>query len=500
MTIVYDKLWHRLAEKGLRKKDLREAAGISRASIAKLGKNEIVTTEVLAKICTALSCDISEIAEVSDTSVADCTPIHMDAHQRFRVNSFFAGIGGFDIAFEQHGFETVYLCEINQFCNEVLTSHWPNVPRATDICQVAANDIPNAEVWCGGFPCQDISVARGAATRLGLGGSRSGLFFQYANLIEAKSPEVVIIENVEGLFNSNGGRDFGVILQRMASMGYAVAWRLLNSRYFGVPQSRPRVYLCCWKNSPQKAQRVMFDSAGAHIPSNERKDFLTEASKENEYPKVPKVAYCLAATSGRHTGTDWSRTYVVCADGVRRLTPKEYERLQGFPDYWTLPARYAVDSEDTDTLRYTAIGNAVSVPVVEWIAQRVHTELLTDRPLLSRDDLQSYVPEFSKTAWSPLHLSEIDFSDESSSYKWPKAGLAWDNSFIGGAVNPTPAKPIPSSLLDIVERERVGERYYLTSNAAEGIIRRVDNQGRKLFPPLRKALEAEKSKKIAGGI
>ena len=86
MTIVYDKLWHRLAEKGLRKKDLREAAGISRASIAKLGKNEIVTTEVLAKICTALSCDISEIAEVSDTSVADCTPIHMDAHQRFRVN------------------------------------------------------------------------------------------------------------------------------------------------------------------------------------------------------------------------------------------------------------------------------------------------------------------------------------------------------------------------------------------------------------------------------
>lgn len=338
MTIVYDKLWHRLAEKGLRKKDLREATGISRASIAKLGKNEIVTTEVLAKICTALSCDISEIAEVSDTSAADCTLIHKDAHQRFRVNSFFTGIGGFDIAFERHSFETAYLCEINQFCNEVLTSHWPNVPRATDICQVVANDIPNAEVWCGGFPCQDISAARDTATRLGLGGSRSGLFFQYANLIEAKSPEVVIIENVEGLFNSNGGRDFGVILQRMTSMGYPVAWRLLNSRYFGVPQSRPRVYLCCWKNSPQKAQHVMFDSVGAHIPSNERKDFLTETSKENEYPKVPKVAYCLAATSGRRTGTDWSRNYVVCADGVRRLTPKEYERLQGFPDYWTLPA------------------------------------------------------------------------------------------------------------------------------------------------------------------
>ena len=500
MTIVYDRLWHRLAEKGLKKKDLREAAGISRASIAKLGKNEIVTTEVLAKICAALSCDISEIAEVSDQSVTDRTLVQKDLRQPFKVNSFFAGIGGFDIAFERHGFETSYLCEINSFCNEVLTSHWPNIQKATDICKVQAESIPDAEVWCGGFPCQDISVARGAATRLGLSGSRSGLFYQYANLIQAKSPEVVIIENVEGLFNSNGGRDFGVILQRMTSMGYAVAWRLLNSRYFGVPQSRPRVYLCCWKASPQKALRVMFDQSGAHKKANERKDFLTEAGNEGEYPKVPKVAYCLAATSGRHTGTDWSRTYVVCADGVRRLTPKEYERLQGFPDYWTLPPRYTSEGEETDTLRYTAVGNAVSVPVVEWIAQRVYTELLTERPVLNRDDMQSFVPEFAKTAWSSLHLSEIDFSDGTQSYKWPKAGLAWDDSFIGGAVSPTPATPIPSNLLDIVERERVGDRYYLTSNAAEGIIRRVDNQGRKLFPPLRKALEAEKSKKVAGGI
>lgn len=500
MTIVYDRLWHRLAEKGLKKKDLREAAGISRASIAKLGKNEIVTTEVLAKICTALSCDISEIAEVSEPLIVNSSHIQKNTDDSFKVNSFFAGIGGFDIAFERHGFETSYLCEINSFCNEVLTAHWPNVLRSTDICEVQAKDIPDATVWCGGFPCQDISVARGAATRLGLGGSRSGLFFQYAELIREKSPEIVIIENVEGLFNSNGGRDFGVILQRMTSMGYAVAWRLLNSRYFGVPQSRPRVYLCCWKASPQKALRVMFDQSGAHKTPNERKDFVTQAGKENEYPKVPKVAYCLAATSGRHTGTDWSRTYVVCTDGVRRLTPKEYERLQGFPDYWTLPPRYTFEGEETDTLRYTAVGNAVSVPVVEWIAQRVYTELLTERPVLSRDDIQSFVPEFAKAAWASFRLSEVDFSNDADNYKWPKAGLAWDDSFIGGTVNPTPAEPISSSLLDIVERERVGDRFYLTPNAAEGIIRRVENQGRKLFPPLRKALEAEESKKQLEGI
>ena len=499
MAIVYSRLWHRLAEKGMKKQDLREAAGISRSSIAKLGKNEIVTTEVLDKICVALDCNLSDIAEVTKETtptVSNCYLLHESNGLQYRLNSFFAGIGGFDIGFERHGFKTQYLCEINDFCNDVLKTHWPSVQMATDICSIDPTEIPEAEVWCGGFPCQDISVARGASKRLGLGGTRSGLFFQYAQLIEQKQPEVVIIENVEGLFNSNGGRDFGVILQRMSALGYAVAWRLLNSRYFGVPQSRPRIYFCCWKNSPSKAQRVMFDPEGAFKPSNERKDFITEAAAESVYPKVPRVAYCLAATSGRHTGTDWSRTYVVFSGGVRRLTPKEYERLQGFPDGWTLPCTYNPETDDTDTLRYTAVGNAVSVPVVEWVAHRVHRELSCSYTIPSRDELQSFVPEFNKSHWMPTRLSEIDFSDASVSYKWPKAGLAWDDSYIGGNVPPTPAQPIPSSLVEIVEKEDVGERYTLTPNAAEGILRRVDNNGRKLFPPLRAALEKEKAKKI----
>ena len=105
----------------------------------------------------------------------------------YRVNSFFAGIGGFDLGFEKSGFKTEYLCEINPFCNEVLSTHWSDVRRATDICEVRASDIPDAEVWCGGFPCQDISVARGASQRLGLGGTRSGLFYQFADLIEEKT-------------------------------------------------------------------------------------------------------------------------------------------------------------------------------------------------------------------------------------------------------------------------------------------------------------------------
>ena len=408
---------------------------------------------------------------------------------RYKINSFFAGIGGFDVAFEKQGFSTAMLCEISPFCNRILSRHWPNVQKAEDINMIAEEEIPDTEVWCGGFPCQDISVARGASERLGLKGKRSGLFYRFAELIEAKMPEVVIIENVAGLFTSNKGRDFGVILQALTSLGYAVAWRLLNSRYFGVPQSRTRVYLCCWRNNPAKALSVMFDRLGAAKPENERIDFITEESLPNEYPKVPRVAYCLAASSGRHTGTDWSRTYVVCEDGVRRLSPVESERLQGFPDNWTSPSTDAIFDENINTLRYTAIGNAVSVPVVEWIANKVEKQLDDKKYNSPIDEALAFFPDLKKSMWSDSSLADIDFSDTNKGYKWLRGGLAWADRYIGCNVYPTPSKIVKSSLLRLIEKNQTNSIYYLSPNAAEGILRRVDSQNRSLFMPLRTALE-----------
>ena len=414
--------------------------------------------------------------------------------KRYKINSFFSGIGGFDIAFEKNGFTTQLLCEINPFCNQILNKHWPNVRKILDINTIELKDIPNAKLWCGGFPCQDISIARGSSQRLGLNGVRSGLFFKFAELISKKKPEIIIIENVAGLFNSNKGRDFGVILQTLSSLGYGISWRLLNSRYFGVPQSRMRIYICCWLNNPQNALKVMFDKCGSQKPKNERIDFITEANKINEYPKVPKVAYCLAASSGRHTGTDWSRTYVVCNNGVRRLSPLESERLQGFPDNWTNPNEdNDTKDENIDTLRYTAIGNAVTIPVVEWIAKKVYQILETNDENFDLNSIIQNYSDFQSSASTKESLSDLDFSNPQNEYKWLKGGLAWNNEIIECNAFPTPEKIKDSSLLPLIDLSQNDKTYYLTPNAAEGILRRVDNQKRSLFTPLRLALEELKS-------
>ena len=163
--------------------------------------------------------------------------------KKLRVASFFAGIGGFDLGFEAVGFEVNFQCEIHRFCGTLLKHRWPGVTFDKDISITEPDSIPDADIWCGGFPCQDLSVARGSLGRHGLNGSRSGLFFQFAALAEKKKPSLILIENVQGLLNSNDGKDFAELLHTLGSLRYAISWRLLNSRYFGVPQSRPRVYI-----------------------------------------------------------------------------------------------------------------------------------------------------------------------------------------------------------------------------------------------------------------
>ena len=299
-----------------------------------------------------------------------------------RVASFFSGIGGLDIGFQKAGCEIVFQCEIDPFCNEILEHHWPSVERHKNIKDLDHATIPVSNVWLGGFPCQDVSLAR-MGPRAGLKGARSGLFHEFARLLGESRPQIFAIENVPGLLSSHKGRDFGTIVRTLADLGYCVGWRVLNSKNFGVPQSRSRVYIVGCYRDRRGPVEILFEP--------ERSEGNVEASGSNgktslspfkeslgdpvKGPVFPKIAYCLYACSARHTGTDWSRTYVTYPDGrVRRLTPSECEGVQGFDPGWTNPVLPTHDTEPADyidTLRYQALGNAVTPPVAQWLGSRI---------------------------------------------------------------------------------------------------------------------------------
>jgi DNA (cytosine-5)-methyltransferase 1 len=418
--------------------------------------------------------------------------------KKLRVNSFFAGIGGFDLGFQRAGIATTFHCEINSFCTSVLKRHWPKVPCVPDILQLTADQIPDAEVWCGGFPCQDVSVARGWLGRDGLKGKNTGLFYPFAELVKQKLPTVVLMENVSGLLNSHDGRDFAVIMQTFQMLGYGVSWRIFNTRYFGAPQSRPRVYICAWKDSAIKALNVLYEDGATALPESARLGFLRGTVSPETGAHVPEVAFCLAATSGRHTGTDWSRSYISYHDEVRRLTPTECERLQGFPEGWTLPHEDFHLSEDAiDSLRYHAIGNAVSVPVVEWVAKRIKAEiqsaqakaLTTERadPVIAY--AKKRVPYFASVKSSTVQIETFADRDDAPKMKWANGGVMFDGLCHMAPVSPAPRKPIQSQLVGALDMVKPSARYFLSPNAATGILRRVESQNRQLFEPLDEALK-----------
>lgn len=160
-----------------------------------------------------------------------------------KVLDLFSGLGGFSLGLEKAGgFETVAFCEIEPFPRRVLAKHWPNVPVYEDVRELTADrlraDGIAVDVICGGFPCQDLSVAN-TANPLGLAGARSGLFFQVARLVGELRPQHVILENVAALLD----RGLGDVLGALAALGYDAEWHCIPASHVGAPHRRDRIWI-----------------------------------------------------------------------------------------------------------------------------------------------------------------------------------------------------------------------------------------------------------------
>ena len=160
--------------------------------------------------------------------------------------SLFAGVGGFDLGLERSGHECVGQVEIDKHARAVLDLQFPDVPKHNDVTTAIdwADEIGltgNIDLVCGGFPCQDLSVA---GKRAGLAGARSGLFYDALRFATHTKAKTILLENVPGLLSSNQGRDFGAVLIALAESGYSnIEWRVLDSQFFGVPQRRRRIFI-----------------------------------------------------------------------------------------------------------------------------------------------------------------------------------------------------------------------------------------------------------------
>ena len=316
--------------------------------------------------------------------------------------SLFSGIGGMDLGLEWAGWECRFQVEIDDWRRQVLTRHWPEVPKWKDVRDFpgskrepasrgaidghqpptdigrweARTGLPlRVDLICAGVPCQDVSVA---GRRAGLAGERTGLFFEFARILRELQPRWFLFENVPGLLSSNQGLDFAVILDTLDECGYGVSWRILNSQFFGVPQRRRRVFIVGHLGGPCPPEILFESEGGGGHPQTGREtgEGATASTRDGlanplgdggnvvataTYWDGGQTAATLARSGTSQRMPDKDRFQYVCApadpDGVRETTGDA-----GWLDACT---------RCPDGRRYAALGDAVTAVVAGWIGRRI---------------------------------------------------------------------------------------------------------------------------------
>ena len=284
-----------------------------------------------------------------------------------RVFSMFSGIGGFELGIEQSDINTelVGYAEIDKYAILIFEKQFTGVTNYGDATAITASNLPDFDLLVGGFPCQAFSIA---GKQQGFSDTRGTLFFDIARICAEKRPRYLVLENVKGLLSHDGGQTFQRILRVLADLGYRVEWQVLNSKNFGVPQNRERVFIVGYlgERSGQEIFPLTTYSQSASVVA------LQQLNKAESQGNRIYDSSGLATTLASQAGGLGAKTGLYQIDTqVRRLTPTECERLQGFPDGWTAGL--------SDTQRYKTLGNAVTVPVVTAVMDQLVRTFINDK-------------------------------------------------------------------------------------------------------------------------
>lgn len=319
--------------------------------------------------------------------------------KKYKTIDLFAGIGGFRIAFEKEGYETVYSNEIDKHCCKIYEDNFGDNPCG-DITQVNAKEIPDFNVLLAGFPCQSFSIA---GERKGFDDTRGTLFFDIARILKEKRPEAFLLENVKHLAKHDKGKTLKVILDTLRKdLGYDVIYYILNASHFGLPQKRERIFIVGFRKDlginffefplGKKTHKTIKDIMEKNVPA---KYFLTQkmlnclenhtkrhAEKGNGFGHIVLNPNDLANTIVCG-GMGRERNLVIDKEGysklsknelkdrntkaIRYLTPREYARLQGYPENFKITV--------SDTQAYKQFANSIPVPVVQNLARLIMQKL-----------------------------------------------------------------------------------------------------------------------------
>lgn len=303
------------------------------------------------------------------------SPINVDRmvkvqnQKKMRVASFFTGIGGFDLGMERAGMEVVFQCELDRFCQQILKRHWPKVPIYEDIKTLTYSTIPTAELWCAGWPCQDLSHAN--TKRQGLSGERSGLFYKFMELVGEVHPPWLVMENVPGLLSAEQGTALEAVIDTLEAHGYLGGWLSCNALDTGLPHNRDRVFFIASFGS-KSVYKIFTDSGELSGNSAARKSSRTQTRSPicqgpvRDYPLVVQrrggFGYTLAksicptlrAQTGKHQGGHSDRP-ILCGE---KLDLDRVGKADGV-------------SPRLDGRRGRVLGNAVVPAIAEWIGRKI---------------------------------------------------------------------------------------------------------------------------------